>query len=108
MKANLGDTVKVVDRGRLYSAYTAAAKIMGLIKWKCYYNNLRTDKEYLVLNDFNHLVSKKRLLGITDGEHDFIIGEEGVEVIEPKDLKETTAFSEHLSLEYFDINNLSI
>jgi len=109
MRINLGDKVKVVESGRLYSAYETAAKTMGLKKWKCYYNNLSYDTTYLVLNDFMHLRNgNKRLLGITDGEHDYVIGEEGVEVTEPGTIEGSPPVEAIIKVEYFDINNLSI
>jgi hypothetical protein len=112
---NLGDKVKVINAGRLYSAFEEAAKTMGLLKWKCYSNILSNTKIYLVLNDYIHSKEGKRLLGITDGETDYIIGEEGVEIVESgTELKfiniteEDITSKQKCSLEYFDINNLSI
>jgi len=111
---NLGDKVKVINAGRLYSAFEQAARTMGLTKWTCYYNNLSSTKIYLVLNDYTHSKHGKRLLGITDGEIDYVIGEEGVEVVEsgtplnPIILEEAITPGQKCALEYFDINNLSI
>jgi hypothetical protein len=108
MKANLGDKVKIVEPGRLYSAYDTAAKIMGLIKWKVYESDIDKDKIYLVLNDFEHHKSGKRLLGITDGRHDFVIGEEGVTVVDPGTIMEPSPPEKKIEVQYFDVNNLSM
>jgi hypothetical protein len=114
MRKNLGDIIKIIDPGLLYAAYDTAAKVMGLKKWKAYKNDVNKNKTYLVLNDFNHHKSGKRLLGITDGETDYIIGEEGVEVVESGTelkhiiLEEAITPEQKCTLEYFDINNLSI
>ena len=114
MKANLGDKVKIIEPGLLYSNYDTAAKIMGLIKWKGYANDLDKDKVYLVLNDFEHNKSGKRLLGITDGKKDYIIGEEGVIVVnldydwEIKETSITTKPEKPIEVQFFDINNLSL
>ena len=114
MKANLGDKVKIIEPGLLYSNYDTAAKIMGLIKWKGYANDLDKDKVYLVLNDFEHHKSGKRLLGITDGKKDYIIGDEGVIVVnldydwEIKETSITTKPEKPIEVQFFDINNLSL
>jgi hypothetical protein len=111
---NLGDKVKIIDSGRLYSAFESAAKTMGLIKWKRYSNGLSHSKTYLVLNDYTHSKEGRRLLGITDGETDYVIGEEGVEVVEegtplnPIILEEAITPEVKCTLEYFDVNNLSM
>jgi hypothetical protein len=111
---NLGDKVKIIDSGRLYSAFEQAAKTMGLKKWKRYSNGLSHTKTYLVLNDYTHSREGRRLLGITDGETDYVIGEEGVEVVEPGTelkpiiLEEDRTPEQKCTLEYFDVNNLSI
>jgi len=108
MKAYLGDKVKIVEPGRLYSAYDTAAKVMGLKLWKCYYDDLDKDKVYLVLNDFNHHKHKSsRLLGITDGRHDFVIGEEGVTVVDPGTIMVPSP-PKKIEVQYFDINNISL
>jgi hypothetical protein len=114
MKANLGDKVKIIDPGLLYSNYDTAAKVMGLKKWKVYQNNLDKNKTYLVLNDFIQPKTNTRILGITDGINDYIIGERGVEVTEPGTVSNPIILEEEITpekkctLEYFDINNLSI
>lgn len=114
MRKNLGDIIKVIEPGLLYSAYDSAAKVMGLIKWKAYQNDLDKNKTYLILNDFEHHKSGKRLLGITDGKSDYIIGEDGVEVVEsgtvlnPIILEEAITPEKKCTLEYFDVNNLSM
>lgn len=108
MKANLGDKVKVIDDGLLYSAYEEAAKVMGLKLWKAYKYDLSRDKTYLVLNDFQHDRSGKRLLGITDGTSDYIIREDGVKVVELGTILETTQPEKTVEVQFFDINNLSL
>lgn len=114
MNAKIGDKVIVIDDGKLYSSYDNAAKVMGLKLWKEYYNKINKSNIFLVLNDFMHHKSNRRLLGITDGLNDFVIGEEGVKVVEsgnklPSNIKEEDITSEQkYSLVYFDINNLSL
>lgn len=103
----IGDLVRVINWGQLYSSYEEAANKMELKKWKRdaeppHY----TDQTlYTVLNDFHHGFTHERILGITNGTRDFVIGEKGVQVI--KSAESTTNQQEEiLEPQKFDENNL--
>jgi hypothetical protein len=80
-KFEISDVVKVIRPGALYSSYTKAAGIMNLKKYRIEYSLTKLYVEYTILDRMYHLYTKAPIYGITDGTHDFIIGEEGLRFI---------------------------
>jgi len=105
----IGDVVKIINWGQLYSSYKQAARTMGLTKWKDEPNAPLTtsdydSKFYTVLNDYAHSYTHERILGITNGTRDFVIGEKGVQVVGRAPT--TNQQEEIIEPQKFDENNL--
>ena len=109
-KIKIGDIVKIVDDGETYVSYEIAAKAMGLTNWIS--GHLRSLKNryvnlYEVVGVFErptpHNSKFFKIIGITNGEEDFVIGINGVEVISsaPPVIPEKAK-----GPQLFDINNL--
>ena len=108
-KIKIGDIVKIVDDGETYSSYKIAAKAMGLTNWIS--GHLRSLKNrYVNLYEVVGVFERPRMginvlgiIGITNGEEDFVIGINGVEVISsaPPVIPEKAK-----GPQLFDINNL--
>lgn len=106
----LGDTVRVINKGSIYSTFESAARTMGLKLWKYGNSAVRTDVLYLIINDY--LVDgRKRILGITDHKIDYIMDEAGVEIVDPSYIfskVDSVRKSIKQSGILFDVNNLDL
>jgi hypothetical protein len=92
----IGDNVKIIAWGRIYSSFQTAAIFMKLKKFVYGYNKKsHKDTIYTVINTY----SNNQILAITDEIVDLIIGVEGVEkiILIPRVPEEP---------QLFDINNL--
>jgi hypothetical protein len=98
-KIQIGDLVKIINWGQLYSTYQMAASYMKLKKFIQGYNK-RSHKDiiYTVINTYNN----EKILAITDNTVDLIIGVGGVELAKKIPLIPEEAKVPQL----FDINNL--
>jgi ABC-type amino acid transport substrate-binding protein len=97
----IGNTVKIINWGQLYSTYQAAATYMKLKKFKQGYNGPdRRGKDiiYTVVNTYQ----SGQILAITDGIVDLIIGRTGVTLTERLPLIPEKAKGPQL----FDADNL--
>jgi uncharacterized protein (UPF0179 family) len=108
----LGDHIKVINPGCLYASYKDAAYTMGLKNWKEGYSMVKTDQLYLIINDYIHSGEHRRILGITDGIRDFIIREDGVEVVDDESrsifVKTDMKKSIQKPVIIFDVENLDL
>jgi hypothetical protein len=81
----LGDKVKVVNRGQLYSTYKRFAERYGIRNF-IYADDLLTigDEGTVIVVGIHTegATDRRTLLGITVGDKDYIIGESGVELIQ--------------------------
>jgi len=97
----IGDAVKIVDWGQLYSTYQTAATHMKLKNFKYGYNGTdRRGKDFIftVIDTYQ----SGNVLAITDGAVDLIIGRVGVTLTERLPLIPDKAKMPQL----FDMNNL--
>lgn len=78
----IGSTIRVVDEGQNYSTYDTMAGFMGLNKWKLG-NRTEEGKEYTVVSKAVHPVDGECLGVRSSTGVDYIIGVEGVELVNP-------------------------
>lgn len=78
-----GDKVRVVHSGVGYTAYNYGAEMLGATKWKVH-ENVKNGDEGVVVNSVKHHQSKKiKIVLIEHDGQEYIIGETGLELIEP-------------------------
>lgn len=98
----IGDVVKIVDWGQLYSTYQIAATHMKLKNFKYGYNGVDFRKNKDIIFTVINTYQSGKILAITDGAVDLIIGRVGVTLTEKLPLIPEKAKVPQL----FDINNL--
>jgi hypothetical protein len=104
-KINIGDEIKIVDWGYLYTTYEEAAKKMMLKNWISEHKGSTKNRflnKYIVVGRIqNSSRENVTVLGVTNGTEDFVIGSEGVELIPKSIISEETKLPQ-----LFDANNL--
>lgn len=107
----IGDTVKIVDYGETYTTHQSAALTMKLKNWvsgHCVSTKNRYINEYTVVGEyFKESIRMKqfcseRILGISNGVEDFVIGVRGVKIIKKGKVK----IEKPIEPQRFDENNL--
>jgi len=81
-KLKIGDKVKIIDAGRIYSTYEEMANLMGLTKWASLYD-ATNDMTGVIVSIKKHPSSynDKMLAGLDLGENEIIIDLEGLELL---------------------------
>ncbi len=84
-KFKKGDKVKVVNRGRTYSSFYDMAKALKLENWE---NNKSATNE--MTGKVVNISSNGFYVGISTKERDFVMGEDGLELVKEYNLKAPT------------------
>jgi hypothetical protein len=98
----IGDTVRVTRPGRNYSTHARAAAFMNLKNWQHLRSIIQRNGEYTVIDTATDQYGNK-LVGISNGTEDYVIGENGVEKITTKIQH---SINKPAELQQFDENNL--
>lgn len=79
----IGQWVKVVSTGALYSSYGLMAATMGLQNWKSGARPNGHQKYKVIKIRKHHVIHGSKVIGIEseDGKHQYLIGPEGLEVV---------------------------
>jgi hypothetical protein len=100
-KFEIGDVVRIVNSGALYTTYKDAAKKMFLKNYAYASTRVYKDLDYIIVGIIKHHFTKEYVYGISDGEKEFIIGGYGLKLVE-KALEEKI----ELSPSKFNIDSL--
>ena len=77
----VGDVVRIVNAGALYTTYKEAAKKMFLKNYAYASTRVYKDLDYIIVGVMIHHFTREYIYGISDGEKEFIIGGYGLKLV---------------------------